>query len=66
MFFIHSTKIIDIDECDSSPCQNGAGCTDQVNGYTCYPCPDGYSGNYCEVGESNLNIIYCSHNEKFH
>lgn len=25
----------DIDECDSSPCQNGGICTSGVNNYTC-------------------------------
>ena len=33
----------DIDECSSSPCQNGATCVDNVNGYTC-ECLPGYTG----------------------
>ena len=30
----------DIDECSSDPCQNGATCNDEVDGYTC-ECADG-------------------------
>ena len=39
----------DIDECLSSPCQNGGTCTDDVNGYTC-ACDAGYTGTNCETG----------------
>lgn len=31
----------DINECLSSPCQNGGTCIDLENSYACY-CPDGY------------------------
>ena len=41
--------LVDIDECASSPCQNGANCTDIVNGHTC-SCMDGYDGANCENG----------------
>ena len=37
----------DIDECASSPCQNGGSCTDQVYNYTC-SCVGGYGGANCE------------------
>ena len=40
---------LDIDDCATSPCQNGGSCTDQVNGYTC-SCVDGYDGTNCETG----------------
>ena len=39
----------DINECDSSPCQNGGTCTDNVNGYTC-DCVAGYTGTECQTG----------------
>ena len=42
--------VVDVDECGSSPCQNG-NCTDGVNGYTC-ACVNGYTGNNCETSKS--------------
>ena len=41
----------DIDECLTSPCQNGGTCTNKENGYTC-DCVDGYKGDNCERGGS--------------
>ena len=58
-----------MNECASSPCQNGGNCTDGVNGYTCV-CVDGYEGDTCEtskfvvcmsgcvVAHSNKHVIY--------
>jgi hypothetical protein len=40
LFDIKKLKI-DINECLSSPCQNGGTCIDLENSYACY-CPDGY------------------------
>ena len=45
----------DIDECASSPCQNGGTCVDGINSYTCN-CDVGYAGKNCETG--NILIIY--------
>ena len=45
----YSNHIADIDECASSPCQNGGNCIDIVNGHTCN-CIDGYDGANCENG----------------
>ena len=42
-------QYLDIDECQSDPCQNGATCNDLINGYNC-SCADGYTGNDCETG----------------
>nr|XP_057912455.1 protein crumbs homolog 2a [Doryrhamphus excisus] len=39
---------VNIDECESGPCQNGGTCQDQDNGYAC-TCPVGFSGFLCEV-----------------
>ncbi|CAM4647749.1 unnamed protein product [Lepidochelys olivacea] len=39
---------VNIDECESQPCQNGGCCTDLVNGFLCH-CLPGYSGVECTV-----------------
>ena len=39
---------IDVNECASEPCQNGATCVDQVNHYTC-TCDSGWAGQYSAV-----------------
>ncbi|XP_020782374.1 protein crumbs homolog 2a [Boleophthalmus pectinirostris] len=44
---------VNINECESEPCQNGGACLDQVNGYTC-TCTPGFLGLQCE-----LNINEC-------
>ncbi len=44
--------LVDINECGSNPCMNGATCTDDVNSYTC-TCVAGYIGTNCETGESS-------------
>ncbi|XP_078671849.1 MAM and LDL-receptor class A domain-containing protein 2-like [Branchiostoma floridae x Branchiostoma belcheri] len=38
----------DVNECLSSPCQNGGLCTDIFNGYNC-TCAAGYTGSRCET-----------------
>jgi len=43
-------------ECDSSPCLNGAICTELVNGYTCV-CALGYTDDHCQTGKYLLNNI---------
>ena len=42
--------ILDINECESSPCKNGAECVNQAKGYSC-KCKDGYTGEHCEQGD---------------
>ncbi|XP_060775760.1 sushi, nidogen and EGF-like domain-containing protein 1 isoform X2 [Neoarius graeffei] len=46
--FTGRTCQIDIDECNSYPCQNGGTCTDGVNSFTCH-CPPGFTGTLCET-----------------
>jgi hypothetical protein len=43
-----------IDECDTTPCQNGGTCTNGVNYYTC-ACALGFTGGDCET-----NIDECA------
>ena len=49
-------QYLDIDECQSDPCQNSATCNDHINGYTCN-CTDGYTGSNCESGNTLLFLI---------
>ena len=50
MLYEHLLLISDINECSSSPCQNGGSCVDGVNKYTC-KCAAGYGGTHCQTGE---------------
>ena len=59
--------LVDIVECSSSPCENGAMCTDAVEGYAC-ACIAGYTGIQCETGErmglsNTYNLGKCSKGE---
>ncbi len=47
LFAVHSILCIDVNECGSNPCLNGATCRDLVNGYSC-SCAPGYTGMHCE------------------
>ena len=43
-------SVADINECDSSPCENGCTCADAINGYSCGSIA-GYTGTHCETGK---------------
>lgn len=47
---------VDIDECSSSPCQNGGTCEDKIDSFNCI-CVPGFGGDRCEDGESCLIVI---------
>ena len=40
--------ILDVLECYSNPCRNGASFIEHTAGYTCV-CVDGYEGVHCEI-----------------
>ena len=42
--------ILEIDECQSEPCMNGATCLDEVNAFECH-CAPGFEGDFCEMGK---------------
>ena len=44
------SKLTDIDECSSNPCENGGTCIDAVNMYTC-SCAAGFNGTNCETSK---------------
>ena len=42
----------------TAPCQNGAGCTNNmVGGYTC-SCASGYTGTNCQYGMIDKNLKF--------
>ena len=47
---------VDLDECESDPCMNGAECTNEASAYSCV-CVEGFTGVNCETGQRN-NLIY--------
>ncbi|XP_038002011.1 sushi, nidogen and EGF-like domain-containing protein 1 [Motacilla alba alba] len=49
---------VDVDECLSHPCQNGATCLNGAGTFTCR-CPPGFRGNNCETAESPCENRVC-------
>ncbi|XP_030635443.1 coagulation factor VII [Chanos chanos] len=55
----------EVDQCESSPCQNGATCMDQRDAYICM-CPVNFEGRNCEKArQKSLDCLYknggCEH-----
>ena len=42
---------LDINECESNPCQNEGECIDQIARFECN-CAEGYEGDVCDQSES--------------
>ncbi|XP_076313975.1 cell polarity complex component crumbs [Tachypleus tridentatus] len=52
---------LNIDECQSAPCQHNGTCTDGINSYTCDCQGTGYQGQNCEVNINECEeLISCS------
>ncbi|XP_065053009.1 fibropellin-3-like [Rhopilema esculentum] len=51
-------KCIDINECESNPCKNGATCLNQINRYVCQ-CSPGYTGTNCETDINECGSSPC-------
>ena len=57
LFYLHASIFVtplDIDDCLSQPCENGATCVDDVHHVTC-DCPFGFEGAFCDRGKTFLN-----------
>ena len=61
-------SVLEIDECESSPCSNGGTCINLVNGYHCI-CAPGYNYTHCQNGISRklslLNALYLCNKKVF-
>ena len=53
-FNLDSMFGLDINECESKPCDYG-NCTDLLNNYSC-SCIPGYSGRNCSEGKLNIKL----------
>lgn len=42
---------VEKDPCRTNPCVHGGSCLQEGDGYSCY-CPQGFTGESCEIGES--------------
>lgn len=48
---------VDINDCESAPCQHNGLCIDELNGFHCNCSSTGYTGEFCQV-----NIDECASN----
>lgn len=46
-----SVFAVEKNPCQTNPCLHGGSCLQEGDGYSCY-CPQGFSGESCEIGES--------------
>ena len=53
-FYVITLVCIDIDDCQSSPCQNDGVCVDGVNSFTCN-CAHGFIGDDCSISKIKFN-----------
>ena len=47
----NANLLVEINECESNPCENGGTCIDMEGGYEC-TCESGFTGPACETGNS--------------
>ena len=58
--FIGTICETEVDECESSPCQNDGTCTDEVNRFTCV-CASGFTGTKCAENIDECGSSPCEH-----
>ena len=52
--FLHcDCSVLDINECDTDPCENGGTCDNTIGSFTC-TCVAGYDGATCQNGKKPL------------
>ena len=49
----------DVNECDSTPCDNGGACTEGIDEYTC-DCQPGFDGNRCQTDIDECHSRPCA------
>ena len=52
---------IQIDDCESQPCLNGATCIDGISGFTCQ-CTSGFRGHFCQDNINECDSSPCYNN----
>ena len=56
--YIKFYTIVDLEECSSDPCINGAVCIDGIDRFICF-CPPGFYGIKCE--QSKIIVFFWGH-----
>ena len=55
VYKINLLNNLEINECESYPCSNGATCIDVIGSYHCV-CLEGYNNSHCENGNIAVSI----------
>lgn len=53
---------IDIDDCESQPCQHSGHCIDELGGFHCNCTSTGFTGNFCEINIDECEPAPCLNN----
>lgn len=49
--------VIDVNECENSPCQNSGTCINTEGSYGCN-CTEGWQGHNCEIGNTSFKEFH--------